>query len=425
MFDLCKSNCTGCGACYSICPTGCISMEPDDEGFLYPIIADEKKCTKCHKCEGRCPAIAQGPIRKPLNVYAAKNTNEEIRLQSSSGGMFSLFAEHIVQEGGIVFGARFNSAWEVIHGYAETIEDLLPFRGSKYAQSITGDTYKQVEYFLKNGKKVLYSGTPCQIAGLKTYLRKDYDSLLTIDVVCHGVPSPLVWKKYLNEIMDETTVALKNVNENIIADINFRDKVKGWYIFTFVISFIFDKISPEKEKMTNNFFISDDKKMLLFMENAKKNSYMKGFLRDLYLRPSCYKCHARSLKSGSDITLADYWGIRNVLPEFDDDKGVSMVMVNTEKGKQIYELLSKDDIETTYKDALAGNYAIEKSPFPHSRRKKFFKEWNHKPIIYLSNKLATFPLRTFSMAMCFVLPRKLRILRKLGLLSFIKKEFKR
>jgi len=196
--------CTGCGACYSICPVHCISMQEDPEGFLYPVI-EKEKCTSCKKCENVCPAIVQGNERKPLSVYAAKNLNEEIRRQSSSGGIFTLIAESIIQKGGVVFGARFNGNWEVVHDYTETEEGLAAFRGSKYVQSRIGDTYLKAKDFLLAGRKVLFSGTPCQIAGLKAFLQKDYDNLLTVDLICHGVPSPLVWKRYLDEVITIST----------------------------------------------------------------------------------------------------------------------------------------------------------------------------------------------------------------------------
>ena len=191
-----KHICTGCAACYSVCPVQCISMKEDAEGFLFPII-DEEKCTKCSLCEKTCLSIMQGKERKPLNVYAAKNPNEEIRKESSSGGIFTLLAEHVINKGGVVFGARFNEDWEVIHDYTETVKGLAAFRGSKYVQSRIGDMYKTAKDFLEKDRNVLFSGTPCQIAGLKAFLRKDYDNLLTVDLVCHGVPSPLVWKRYL------------------------------------------------------------------------------------------------------------------------------------------------------------------------------------------------------------------------------------
>ena len=388
MRTLDKPVCTGCGACFSICPISCISMKQDTEGFLYPVI-DDTGCTQCKKCEKTCSSIMnKGVEHKPLNVYAAKNHNEEIRYQSSSGGIFSLLAESVIREGGVVFGARFNNTWEVIHEYTETIEALNVFRGSKYVQSITGDTYKQAKGFLENSRKVLYSGTPCQIAGLKAFLKRDYDNILTLDFVCHGVPSPLVWKKYLGEVV--------NMPDAQILKIKFRDKKYGWKHYHFVLTY------------------SDKGKQSLFIEASTKNSFMKGFIQNLYLRPSCHNCPVKSLKSGSDITIADYWGIQDILPEFDDDKGISLVMTNTEKGEMIYRLINKADRKTTYAEAVLRNSCIEKSVFPHQKRVLFFKKLHAEPIIPLVNRLTIDSQQSRFKSLAAAL------LRCFGLLTFAK-----
>jgi coenzyme F420-reducing hydrogenase beta subunit len=373
-------------------------MKQDVEGFLFPAI-DENKCIKCKQCEKICPAITQGEERKPLNVYAAKNLNEDIRYQSSSGGIFTLLAENIIHEGGIVFGAKFNDDWEVVHSYVETIEELSVFRGSKYVQSEIGNMYKITKDFLIAGRKVLFSGTPCQIAGLKEFLLKDYANLLTVDIVCHGVSSPLVWKKYLNEIVNIITHNLSR-----IVDIKFRDKIYGWsYTMIFSISYLSENA---KEKR-------------LFTETEQTNSFMKGFLKNMYLRLSCYKCPVKSLKSGSDITLGDYWKIWNILPDFDDKKGVSLVMVNTEKGKKFYELLNKNDHETTYAEAITCNSMIEKSIILPAKRALFFKKWLNEPIIPLINKLTRDSVKRRFKKMIVALLRKFKIL------PFVKELIKR
>lgn len=205
-----KKDCCGCSACVSICPKHCITMSLDNEGFLYPQV-DNESCIDCGLCEKVCLVLNQGKECKPFQVYAAKNINEEIRMKSSSGGIFTLLAEQILHEGGVVFGARFNADWEVIHDYTETKEGLAAFRGSKYVQSRLGDSFCQAEHFLRQGRKVMFTGTPCQIAGLKLFLRKTYDNLLTVDFICHGVPSPGVWKKYLEEL-----IALKDNRKNSV-----------------------------------------------------------------------------------------------------------------------------------------------------------------------------------------------------------------
>jgi coenzyme F420-reducing hydrogenase beta subunit len=350
-----KEDCCGCEACVQICPVNAIRLGKDNEGFLYPRI-DKERCLNCGLCEKLCPVLNPGNERKPLYVYAAKNKNEEIRYKSSSGGIFTMVAEHIIRSGGVVFGARFNAAWEVIHDYTDTCEGLEAFRGSKYVQSNVGNTYKQAKLFLDAGRKVLFSGTPCQIAGLKTFLKQEYDNLLTIDVVCHGVPSAEVWEMYLNEMKD---------NQNII-NVNFRNKAEGWKNYVLSI----DRKNDEQQLMA-----------------VRENTFMNGFLQNLYLRPSCYACPLKPLKSVSDITIGDYWGVQNILPEFDDNKGVSLVMINTLKGKTIYDKLEKDDRETTYAEAIAGNSKVEESAIKPMKRAVFFKRWKQGKLTPLINKL--------------------------------------
>lgn len=193
-----KHKCCGCEACVQICSKHCISFEEDEHGFRYPKV-NRVTCVDCGLCENVCPALKQSPARKPIKVYAYINQEERIRLKSSSGGFFSSLAKKIINQGGVVFGARFNEKWEVVHGYTETYEGLEYFRGSKYVQSRIGNSYSKVKDFLRLGRMVLFTGTPCQISALNSYLRKPYDNLYTCEVVCHGVPSPLVWRRYLTE----------------------------------------------------------------------------------------------------------------------------------------------------------------------------------------------------------------------------------
>ena len=204
-----KANCCGCSACYSACPKQCISMVEDEEGFRYPII-DKSKCIDCGLCEKVCPVLNVSNPNKPASIFAFSNKSEDIRLKSSSGGAFSLLAELVLSQGGVVFGAAYDNNWEVAHTYIERIEDLDMLRRSKYVQSRIGDTYKQAKNFLKEGRKVLFTGTPCQISGLRHYLRKDYENLITMDFVCHSAPSPKVWRKFLREQYARKGVAGKN-----------------------------------------------------------------------------------------------------------------------------------------------------------------------------------------------------------------------
>ena len=194
-----KKDCCGCSACVQICPVKCIHLQEDEEGFLYPIV-DKAKCIECGQCEKVCPFLNIENERKPIKVFAAQSKDDQLRLNSSSGGIFSLLAECVLAEGGVVFGVRFDDNWQPVFDYAENIAELDAFRGSKYVQAIVGNAYIDAKAFLKQGRKVMFSGTSCQIAGLKKFLKTEYENLLTVDVVCHGVPSPLVWRHYLQEI---------------------------------------------------------------------------------------------------------------------------------------------------------------------------------------------------------------------------------
>lgn len=214
-----KAECCGCEACVQRCPRHCISLRPDDEGFLYPHV-DLSLCIDCHLCEKSCPIVnAPKADITPVECYAAKNPDSNVRHLSSSGGVFTLLAQKTILEGGVVFGARFNENWEVIHGYSDTLEGINAFRGSKYVQSHIAESFILAGKVLKEGRKVLFSGTPCQIAGLRRYLGKEYSNLLTVDFICHGVPSPGVFSRYLEE-----TTGNKDTR---ITDIQFRDKTKG------------------------------------------------------------------------------------------------------------------------------------------------------------------------------------------------------
>ena len=236
-----KQNCCGCTACVQRCPKHCISLKEDEEGFLYPLV-DESVCIDCGLCENVCPVLNQKSEKQPLLQYAAKIKNQNIRMNSSSGGIFSLLAESVIEGEGAVFGARFNDVWNVVHDFTDTKEGLSSFRGSKYVQSYIGDSFLQAERILKSGRLVMFTGTSCQIRGLKLFLRKDYPNLLTVDFICHGVPSPKVWKKYLNGILYKSARmvtkkhAVLSKTYPTITSIEFRDKtLQGWKKFSFVV----------------------------------------------------------------------------------------------------------------------------------------------------------------------------------------------
>lgn len=361
-----KEDCSGCSACVQRCPKQCIKMLEDEEGFLYPKV-DETKCINCHLCEKVCPVANQAESRMPIDSYAAYNVDDGVRKDSSSGGIFTLLAEKVIAEGGVVFGATWNEKWQVVHTYTETKEGIAQFRGSKYIQSIIGETYKQAETFLKSGRKVLYSGTPCQIAGLRLFLRKEYDNLLTIDFICHGVPSPGVFRWYLQEEINnyaarkgrKNTVSFLPIHSIPEGDvlmpeglsingIRFRDKCSGWKKFSFVL--LLAEASAEGKQ--NSVSLS---------YTLEQNSFLKGFLNDLYLRPSCHKCPAKSLKSGSDITIADYWGYKDTPNITDTDEGISAVLINSVKGHTEFSKLSLIKEKTTYDLIERTNGAINHS----------------------------------------------------------------
>lgn len=355
-----KSDCCGCGACAQSCPKQCITMQSDEEGFLYPKI-NKETCIDCALCNKVCPMINQNDTHKPLKVLAAKNRDEEIRYQSSSGGIFTKLAEIVIGGGGVVFGARFDENWNVIHSWTDDLGELAAFRGSKYVQSKIGVVYIKVKDFLNHNRPVLFTGTPCQIAGLKNFLRKDYDNLLCVDIACHGVPSPLVWREYLQgellQFKNAKTNGIKVESSREIKKISFRSKSSGWKNYSFSIRF------TDNKELTQIF---------------RDNLFMQVFLKDLCIRPSCTICPAKKGKSGSDITIADYWGIDKLYPEFDDDKGVSLVLINSSKGIRMVDSFDVDYIETTYNEAFENNKALEKSIEENKYALKFWELFHNK-----------------------------------------------
>lgn len=347
-----KINCNGCSACANACPKRCISMVADREGFLYPQI-DAALCIDCDRCERVCPITARSAndTRTERKAYAAINNNSDIRKASSSGGVFTVIAEYVIALGGVVFGASFDSGFQVQHTYTDTVDGLAAFRGSKYVQSRIGDTYKQAKSFLDSGRLVLFSGTPCQIGGLKGFLQKEYDNLICQDIICHGVPSPLAWQKYLDEH--------KKRRNTQPQEISFRDKKLGWQSFSMRIDF--------KNGETYSCVASDD-------------AFMKSFLQDYCLRPSCHHCSFKTDVRQADITLADFWGIDQILPEMNDDRGISLILIHSEKGKRLLESIKKtiDLTEVDWTEATALNPAMHKSASIPPKRSQFMRSLPRK-----------------------------------------------
>ena len=357
--------CCGCSACVQKCPKQCIHLEEDFEGFLYPRV-EEALCIDCGLCEKVCPFLYQDKALEPLSVLAVKNRNESQRLFSSSGGVFIALAQAVLSKGGVVFGAVFDEHWEVKHAAAETLEEVYPMMGSKYLQSRIEQSYKEAEYFLKRGREVLFSGSPCQIAGLHHYLRKDYPNLLAVDFLCHGVPSPKVWRKYLDELTTRQGGGKNSVlshpmrEKKTIRSVEFRSKSRGWKKFSFALTL--SEASADGDENT-----------VLLSHIHREDPYMKVFLSDIILRPSCYSCKCKNGVSHSDLTIADYWGIHQLMPDFDDDKGVGLVLVNTLKGKEYFDMLPMDVRQSSLEDARRFNGGFKESLKVHPKRTQFFK----------------------------------------------------
>lgn len=357
-----KQKCNGCHACVNVCPKKCIEMKEDSEGFLYPEI-DSDKCVDCHLCENICPVISGKniPHENVPDVYVAFNRDEKIRMKSSSGGIFTLIAEWIINQNGIVFGAALSEDFRSVNHIAvDNISDLKKLRGSKYLQSTIGNAYIQAKEYLDSGRKVLFTGTPCQIGGLYSFLRKDYENLYTQDIICHGVPSSKVWKKYLAEHERRTDSGIHNVY--------FRHKKKsGWKEYSLLCEF-------------------SNKKA--YIKTFNQDPFMKAFLSDMCLRPSCYECSFKSVKRQADITLADFWGIQNVCPEMDDDKGTSLVMVHSEKGRSLWKSIGDDIIQKEVSPDIVAQYnpSVSRSVCSHRNRTKFFENLGRYSVAELDRR---------------------------------------
>lgn len=344
-----KKYCTGCTACYAVCPVQAIQMKADKEGFLYPEI-DEKKCIHCSKCEKVCPAQKKVRVLKegfPI-PYAAYSTEEEVQEQSSSGGVFTELARQVIRQEGIVVGcAMSDDCKKAEHIMVDNEKDLAKLRGSKYVQSDLQDVFLLTKQYLETGKPVLFSGTPCQTAGVKIYLGKEYEKLITVDLICHGVPSPLVWRKYADFHEKKA--------ESEAAHVFFRNKKNGWRTFSMRFEFL-----NQKE----------------YTEIVSKDWYLRGFVGNLYLRPSCYQCNFKGENYAGDITLADFWSIREVMPEMCNEKGTSLVVVHTEKGKEVLDELGnqikKEQVDT--EKVLKNHFSYSHSVRKNHLRSKFFRD---------------------------------------------------
>lgn len=317
------NDCCGCGACAQACAYSCITMQANAEGFLVPVV-DRTHCTDCGLCEKVCPVSkSQSSHAIMPQVYIGRTTDEQLLESCASGGMAYLLSVAMIERGGVVFGVRFNDQWEAAYDYAETREQLLLFKGSKYIDAVVGNAYNQVKRFVQTGRDVLFIGTPCHVSGLNHFLRKKYDNLLSVDIMCHAIPSPLVWKRYLYELTSES-----------ITNVSFRSKSFGWEHYG---------VKIEANGHT------------IIHEPNEANIYMQGFMHGLTVRTSCANCCARGFTSGSDIMIGDYWELSKFYPNLYDEKGMSLVFACSEKGEawikripqpSILKQIRWDDVDT-------------------------------------------------------------------------------
>ena len=313
-------------------------------GFSYPTV-DTDVCIGCGRCETVCPILNPAKENSPLSVIGAKNRDEAVRSASSSGGTFFELAKAVILRGGAVYGCALDTDLVARHVKVESVDDLSALRSSKYVQSDVGTTYREVKAALMDGREVLYSGTPCQIAGLKNYLGKEYDGLLLVDVLCHGVPSPGVFEDYLKHLGEK--FGSKPVS------VNFRNKEKSWKRLYFEVKF------------------ENGKRYFTF---CGYDRYMSMFLNNISLRPSCYDCRFTTVNRQGDITLGDFWGIGRKYPERDDDKGISLIIVNTEKGAKAYgEIADKfDTFESDIETAKAGQKTLSSPTSKNPKHEEFY-----------------------------------------------------
>ena len=408
-----KEDCCGCHACESVCPTQCISMREDAEGFLYPE-TDVSRCIDCHLCEKVCPVI-QSPLRTGINVplakdfletsrvFAAQCGSDDLRMASASGGAFTVLAERVIQNGGVVFGARWNADFtEAVHDFTETLEGLSAFRGSKYLQSRIGDAFKKCREFLLAGREVMFTGTPCQIAGLRRALRRDFPKLLAVDIACHSTPSPKVWKAYFADL-----IARKKLGT--VRNVFFRKK-------------IFDKKRNAWD--CTKFFVEGENQP--YVDSVYGIPYGVGFLNGLFSRPSCPECPSKNRTSGSDISLGDFWGIEKYYPNLKMRDGLSVVICHTARGNAAFESVKSGFgilQKATYEQAIAQNGGLRPETRKHPKRDAYFKEFNEATsssetsgIIREFTK-TPFPRRVLNFAVCCVG----FVLRRTGTLTLAKR----
>lgn len=356
MDRLCKRElCTGCGACASICPSQCIRMEADCEGFLRPVI-DIEHCVHCNRCQKCCPVLNRQECSDGNSIaYAAIHLDERVRYNSTSGGVFTALCQWVFQRNGVVFGAAYDENFAVVHCRADNYDSLQKKRGAKYSQSRLSDTFQQVKTCLQDGQYVVFSGTPCQVGGLIAFLGQYAcdDKLILVDLICHGVPSPKVWEHYIAYRRKQ------DADGELPTDINLRSKESGWPGYSIRFEYSGGKV---------------------YSAVNSQDPYLRGFVGDLYLRPSCYDCCFKGSSRRSDFTLGDYWGVWSQCPEFDDGKGTSLVLLHTEKAQQIWQQISSGMryTEVNIAEALTDNPSAVVSSVMTTKRQAFFSRFENE-----------------------------------------------
>lgn len=347
-----KIECCGCEACANICPQNCIEMKYDEEGFLYPQVNNEQ-CISCGICKKICPIKNPGKRYSSEKAYIMRTRDVKLLEKSSSGGVFSGIAEYIFLKKGIVIGTVFTDDFDVVHTIAVSAEEIERMRGSKYVQSKIGNIFKNIEAMLKAGKEVCFVGTPCQVMGLKNFLKKEYKGLYTVDFVCHGVASPLIWNKYIQMLEGKFQSALKKYS--------FRSKHKGHHNF-----------GTYAEFENGQIYLRDD-------SSTDKDFMHMAYFNEICSRPSCHSCEFKTLERASDITIFDCWHVAELAGIYDDDKGWSTVIPHTDKGEKILKYLFQNfahkAIDLKMAIELDGGNAIY-SMIPNKRREEFFKDVN-------------------------------------------------
>lgn len=360
--DISHDICVGCTACVNACPKHCIKMEMNKEGFLYPVI-DVEQCINCGICYKSCPTVSVKKQERYPRAIGMINRSKRIRMASSSGGVFYSLAQALIEAGGVVCAATIDDGAYVKHIMIDSVNQIDEVAKSKYVQSDLGNCYSLIQNLLEKEKKVLFVGTPCQVYGLYTFLRKDYENLFLVDLICHGVPSPKIWHEFVED---------KEIQRNAECKyISFRDQtIEGWKNFGMKIEF------------------SDGTK---YIDTQKQNAYMFGFLRGFIDRRCCYDCQFKGLNRCSDLTLGDFWAVDSYIECFNDNAGTSLVYVNTKRGQRLIEVVRKKFYikKIEEKRFWLLNNAYANSNLNMDNREKFYKKYfrNNNAIDILSTEM--------------------------------------